>query len=65
VVPNFTPTQMYDMLTDWVEKGTAPDKITLQATAGGETRSMPACVYPKAITYVSGDPKLAASYTCS
>jgi len=65
VVPNFTPTQMYDMLTDWVEKGIAPDKITLQATAGSETRSMPACVYPKAITYVSGDPKVAASYTCS
>ncbi len=65
VVPNFTPTQMYDMLTDWVEKGVAPDRVTLQATSGTETRSMPACVYPKAITFVSGDPKVAASFTCS
>jgi Tannase and feruloyl esterase len=65
VVPNFTPTQMYDLLTDWVEKGVVPDQVVLQASGGGQTRSMPACVYPKAITYVSGDPKLAASYTCS
>ncbi len=63
IVPNFTPTQMYGLLTDWVEKGVVPDSVVLQASAGGETRSMPVCVYPKAITYVSGDPKLAASYT--
>jgi Tannase and feruloyl esterase len=65
IVPNFTSTQMYDMLTNWVEKGTAPDSVALQASSGGETRSMPVCVYPKAINFVSGDPKLAASYICS
>jgi len=64
IVPNFTPTQMYDLLTAWVEQGQAPDRIDLQASAGGETRSMPACVYPKAITYVSGDPKRTESYDC-
>jgi hypothetical protein len=26
---------------------------------------MPVCPYPEAITYVSGDPKIASSYTCS
>ena len=65
IVPNFTPTQMYDLLTAWVEHGTVPDRVDLQASAGGETRSMPVCVYPKAITFVSGDPKRAESYTCA
>lgn len=65
VIPNFTPTQMYDMMTAWVEKGTAPDQVLLQAGSGSTARSMPACVYPKKSTYVSGDPTVASSYRCS
>lgn len=65
IVPIFTPTQMYDMLTNWVEKASAPDNVVLQTTAGGETRSMPACVYPKAVSFAAGDPRRAESYICS
>lgn len=61
-VPNFAPGQLYAALTAWVEKGTVPDTQTL-ATMTGKTR--PVCVYPKKITYTSGDVGLAASYTCS
>jgi feruloyl esterase len=63
--PNFTPTQMYGLLTDWVEKGVAPDTAVLQSTSGSVTKSRPICVYPKKATYTSGDPNTAASYTCS
>lgn len=65
VIPAVAPGQMYALLTDWVEKGAAPDQVTLQTSGGGSTRSMPICVYPKKITYVSGDPAIAASYRCS
>jgi len=64
-VPNFGPTQMYDLLTDWVENGVAPGQVVLQGRLGGETRGMPVCAYPQAIRYVGGDPKLAGSYACS
>jgi hypothetical protein len=65
IVPNFTPTQMYELLTAWVENAVVPERVDLQAASGSETRSMPVCVYPKAIRYVSGDPKRAENYTCS
>lgn len=61
-VPNFAPGQQYELLTQWVEKGIAPDAVTLQS-AGGNSR--PVCVYPKKASYSgSGDPTKAASYTC-
>ena len=63
--PNFTPTQMYGLLTNWVENGVAPDQVTLQSSAGAVTKSRPICVYPKKATYTSGDPNTAASYTCT
>lgn len=62
-VPNFGPTQMYEMLTQWVEQGSAPDAATLNSSGG---HSGLACVYPKKATYAgSGDPRAAASYSCS
>lgn len=64
-VPYFTPTQFYDALTAWVEKGTGPDALTLQTPGGGAAKTRPICVYPKKITYTSGDIGSAASYTCS
>ena len=64
--PNFTPTQMYDLLTNWVEKDVVPDQVTLQSSAGAVTKSRPICVYPKKATYAgTGDPNVAASYSCS
>lgn len=65
VPPNFTPTQFYDLLTNWVEKGVVPDQVTLRSTVGSVTNSRPVCVYPKKATYTSGDPTTATSYTCS
>lgn len=61
-VPNFGPTQMYELLTQWVEQGVTPDSATLQSAGGN---SGLACVYPKKASYSgSGDPKKAASYSC-
>lgn len=65
LVPNFGATQIYELLTRWVEQGAAPEDVVLQATSGSTTRSMPVCVYPKRITYGSGDVTQAASYSCS
>lgn len=65
VVPNFGATQVYDLLTQWVEHGVAPNDVVLQGGSGNTARSMPVCVYPKQITFTSGDPTLAASYVCS
>jgi len=65
VPPSFTPTQMYGLLTNWVEKGVVPDQVTLQSSAGVVTNSRPVCVFPKKATYTNGDPNTAASYTCS
>ena len=63
--PNFTPTQLYELLTEWVEHGKAPESIVLHSGTGDTARSMPVCVYPEKITYRGGDPKVAGSYTCS
>lgn len=65
--PNANPpllanNQIYAALTDWVENGTAPSTIVV-TTADG-TNSRPLCMYPKKPTYVAGDVKAAASYTC-
>ena len=58
--------QMYALLTAWVEQGTAPDDVVLQTPESAATqKSRPICVYPKKATYGSGDPNVAASYTCS
>lgn len=55
-----TNAQLYALLTDWVEKGSAPGAITASAA----TKSRPLCVYPQKPGYTSGDPNQAASYTC-
>ena len=62
-------TDQYDALSavvDWVEKGTAPDRI--EATAGPMSpwpgRTRPLCQYPKIARYQSGDLNRAASFAC-
>lgn len=53
-------------LWDWVEKGAAPDTFLATLPTGSATpeKSMPLCAYPKKISFVSGDPLVAASYAC-
>lgn len=63
--PNFAPHQFYQLLTDWVEKGKAPEQVTLRSGTAAAARSMPACVYPKKVRYHAGNPQVASSYTCS
>jgi len=60
--PLLTAGQMYNALVDWVEHGNAPTTITV--TTADNTVSRPLCMYPKKLTYVSGDVNAAASYTC-
>jgi len=62
-------TDQYDALSavvDWVESGTAPDRI--EATAGPMTpwpgRTRPLCPYPKIARYRSGDLNRAESFAC-
>jgi hypothetical protein len=58
----------YALLTDWVEKGIPPpDKRTISSlvTPANPTAITGAiCAYPKVPTYVSGDLRNAANYSC-
>ena len=57
--------QLYALLTAWVENGVAPGRIDLQTPAGMPAKSRPICVYPQKARYVSGDPNVSTSWTCS
>ena len=60
--------QLYDALTDWVEKGIAPARIDIAATAATTfpvARSRPICLYPLKAKYTGGDINVASSYTCA
>jgi len=60
--------QLYDVLTAWVEKGIAPRRIDISSavtTAFPVAKSRPICAYPKKATYVSGDINVASSYVCA
>ncbi|TMH81324.1 MAG: tannase/feruloyl esterase family alpha/beta hydrolase, partial [Betaproteobacteria bacterium] len=61
-------TQLYDVLTGWVEKGVAPRRIDIFSavtTTFPVPKSRPICVYPKKGTYVGGDVNVASSYVCA
>jgi feruloyl esterase len=62
-----TNEQLYGLLTNWVENGVPPGRLDITSTgaAGAAATSRPICVYPQEATYIAGDPKIAASYTCS
>jgi feruloyl esterase len=74
--PVEAPTQTYDALVAWVEKGVSPDAMVFRSPppgteppAGfppgvGPQMSLPACAYPTIVTYVSGDILEAGSYRC-
>lgn len=68
VVPLPTAGQLYQLVTDWVEKGTAPGRLDIASTVtttAPVASSRPLCVYPLKATYTSGSVTAAASYTCS
>jgi hypothetical protein len=57
--------ELFKLLTDWVEKGIAPDRPVLRSgKAGPNAMSLPLCAYPAKVTFVSGDIYSAQSYTC-
>jgi hypothetical protein len=56
------PKQLFNALVDWVEKGQAPDKLTL--TNSSKSLSRPLCAFPKKVKYVGQDRSSADSYTC-
>jgi feruloyl esterase len=61
-----------DALTDWVERGKAPEQIVASVNPGNKetpatwsaTRSRPLCPWPKYAKYQGGDPESAASFAC-
>jgi Tannase and feruloyl esterase len=55
--------QLYDVLTAWVEKGVAPSRIDIATP--DKTKSRPICAYPKKATFVGGDVNVASSYVCA
>jgi feruloyl esterase len=56
-------------LDAWVERGTAPDTLTLSAHAAeppfATTATRPLCRYPTFPRYGGGDAQMAASFTCA
>jgi hypothetical protein len=52
----------FGLITDWVEKGKAPEK-SIKAIAG--QRSLPMCSYPEYPRYNGGPVNEAASYVCA
>lgn len=60
--------QLYDALTDWVEKGLAPTRIDIASTVTTTfpvARSRPICLYPLKARYRAGDVDAASSYACA
>lgn len=57
-----TNQELYQNLTNWVEKGIQPAALT--AYSETKDRSLPICIYPQKITYVSGNINHIASYIC-
>jgi feruloyl esterase len=60
--------QLYDVLTAWVEKGIAPNRIDISSavtTTFPVAKSRPICAYPKKATFVGGDVNVASSYVCA
>ncbi len=56
--------ERFAFLTAWVERSDAPP-MSLTVETSDRTRSMPLCSYPSYPRYVSGQPSVAASYTCA
>jgi hypothetical protein len=63
--PAFAGGQMYKLMTDWVERGIAPNRVELVSPKDTPARiAQPVCPYPQAARYVGGDPKVSTSFSC-
>jgi hypothetical protein len=63
-----TDAQLYDALTNWVEKGIVPSRLDIaspQTTENPVQKTFPLCVYPLKATFIFGDAKSAGSYACT
>jgi hypothetical protein len=58
--------QFYKMIVDWVEKGVEPGRVEIQSPSANPVRiTQPLCPFPQKATYLGGDPRVTASFTCS
>jgi feruloyl esterase len=60
--------QLYDVLTQWVEKGVAPTRIDISSAVTATfpvAKSRPICLYPMKSKYIGGDINVASSYICA
>jgi feruloyl esterase len=67
IPPLPTNAQLYQALTDWVEKGIAPDRLEIASAVTAQepvAKTYPLCSYPKKAVFTAGDPKVTASYAC-
>ena len=67
IPPLPTNAQLYQALTDWVEKGIAPDRLEIASAVTAQepvAKTYPLCPYPKKAVFTAGDPKVTASYAC-
>src|SRR5690606_17012377 len=62
-IPLISNNTLYEQLTNWVEKGITPTNLV--ATTTNNNRSLPICLYPLKISYVSGNINDAQSFTCN
>lgn len=62
-----TNAQLYASLTNWVEKGIAPERLEMISAItplDPVAKTYPLCLYPKKAVFVSGNPKVTSSYSC-
>jgi hypothetical protein len=64
--PGAQPQNLFNVLVDWVEKGTAPDTILAKGGQGAPpTRTRPLCAYPQTAIYNgTGSTDDAANFHC-
>lgn len=64
--PGTTEYDILETMVDWVEHGTAPDRILAKADARSPWpgRTRPLCAWPKVARYRSGSPESADSFIC-
>ena len=61
------PQNLFQAVVNWVEQGTAPDRITASKTlSGGGTQTRPLCPYPAVAKYIgSGSTDDLANFVCA
>ncbi len=60
--------QLYDVLTNWVERGAAPTRIDISSAVTPTfpvAKSRPICLYPMKAKFIGGDINAASSYICA